>query len=176
MFHSIQSIALVCHDLRSKNYKLVLATGFFDLLHEEHIRFLRKAKSAGDILIVAVESDERARALKGKGRPIEPQSVRCQHLLSLTTPGVISQHNETPGVVNPVDYVIALPPDFDHFEAYDSLMSAISPEIYAVSSHTTHLKSKTFLVEKYGGKLIIVHQLNTDISTTKIIEKGILSP
>jgi len=158
MFHSIQSIALVCHDLRSKNYKLVLATGFFDLLHEEHIRFLRKAKSAGDILIVAVESDERARALKGKDRPVETQILRCQK---------VSKY---------ADYVIALPPDFDHFEAYDSLMSAISPEIYAVSSHTTHLKSKTFLVEKYGGKLIIVHQLNTDISTTKIIEKGILSP
>lgn len=151
MFYTIASIAPICNDLRSKNYKLVLATGFFDLLHSEHINFLQKAKAVGDILIVAVESDERARITKGEGRPVETQQLRCQKLSKYA------------------DYVIALSPDFDHFEAYDSLMSAVKPQIYAVSSHTTHPKTKDFLVEKYGGHLQIVHELNPSISTTQIL-------
>lgn len=176
MFYTIDSIAPVCTKLHADGRTIVLATGFFDLLHEEHIRFLRKAKSAGDVLIVSVESDERARALKGEGRPIEPQSVRCQHLLELRAStgsdlegSAQLRRGRSDPQSNLVDYVVALPPDFDHFEAYDSLMSAISPEIYAVSSHTTHLKSKTFLVEKYGGKLVVVHDFNPEISTTRIL-------
>jgi hypothetical protein len=49
-------------------------------------------------------------------------------------------------------------------------MSAVRPQIYAISSHTAHQKSKTFLVEKYGGKLLVVHEHNPEISTTKILE------
>lgn len=159
MFYTINSITPICRKLHAVGRKLVLSTGFFDLLHSEHLNFLRKAKEAGDVLIVAVESDERARILKGEGRPKEPQSLRCQHLLELLS---------TQGKL--VDFVLALPPDFDHFEAYDSLMNAVKPSIYAVSSHTDHIKSKTFLVEKYGGHLVVVHDWNPDISTTKILE------
>ena len=154
MFYTITSIAPICNDLRSKNYKLVLATGFFDILHAEHINFLQKAKAVGDILIVAVESDERARITKGEGRPIETQQLRCQK------------------VSNHADYVITLPSDFDHFEAYDSLMSAVKPQIYAVSSHTSHQRTKNFLVEKYGGHLQVVHEFNPSISTTKKIQSS----
>lgn len=151
MFYTISSITPICQKLHASGQKLVLATGFFDLLHQEHLNFLHKAKAVGDILVVAIESDERARITKGEGRPVETQSVRCQK------------------VVLHADYVVALPPDFDHFEAYDSLMSAVRPEIYAVSSEPSHPKTKNFLVEKYGGKLAVVYTLNPQISTTKII-------
>lgn len=151
MFYTIESIAMVAKDLHSSGKKIVLATGFFDLLHAEHINFLQKAREVGDVLIIAVESDERARITKGADRPVETQMIRCEK---------VSKY---------ADFVITLPADFDHFDAYDSLMSAIRPEVYAISSHTTHIKSKTFLVEKYGGKLVIVHDFNPDISTTKIL-------
>ena len=151
MFYTISSITPICHVLHTDGKKIVLATGFFDLLHEEHTNFLKKAKEAGDILVVAVESDARARELKGEGRPIETQSTRCQKLEPYA------------------DYIISLPRDFDHFEAYDSLMSAVRPEIYAVSSHTEHQKNKSFLAKKYGGRLVVVHEFNPDISTTLII-------
>ena len=176
MFHSIQSIAPICRQLHVKGKTVVLATGFFDLLHDEHRNFLQKAKAAGDILIVAVESDERARITKGEGRPVETQQLRCQHLLELPNPsgpGLAGQNN-LPARPGPnghiVDFVITLPPDFNNFAAYDSLMSAIRPQIYAVSSHTSHQKTKNFLVEKYGGKLQIVHDHNPAISTTKILD------
>ncbi len=152
MLYSISTITPICAQRRAAGKKIVLATGFFDLLHQEHINFLIKAKAAGDVLIVAVESDERARVLKGEGRPVETQAIRCDHLAPYA------------------DYVITLPDDFDHFEAYDALMSSVRPHIYAVSSHSDHLPNKTFLTEKYGGKLVVVHAWNPRVSTTQILQ------
>jgi cytidyltransferase-like protein len=154
MFYTIESIKPICAQLHKENKTLVLATGFFDLLHVEHINFLHKAKAKGDVLIVAVESDERARILKGEGRPVESQEKRCEKVAVYA------------------DYVVALPPDFDHFEAYDSLMAAIQPQIYAVSSHTSHQKTKDFLAEKYGGHLVVVHEFNPAVSTTQLIQQN----
>lgn len=152
MFHTISSIDPVCLGLHNQGKKIVLATGFFDLLHTEHINFLRKAKAAGDILVVAVESDERARKLKGEGRPIETQMVRCEK------------------VAKYADYVITLGYDFDHHGAYESLLAAVRPQIYAVSSNVEFKDSKQLLTEKYGGKLVAVHDWNPAISTTQIIQ------
>jgi cytidyltransferase-related domain len=151
MFYTIDSIAPVCRKLQNANCKLVLATGFFDLLHVEHINFLQKAKEIGDVLIAAVESDGRARKLKGEGRPIESQVMRCQK------------------VAKYADYVIALGDDFDNVDAYESLMSSIRPSIYAVSSHTAYLELKQQLTKKYGGVLVVVHDWNPQVSTTKIL-------
>ena len=157
MLYSITTITPICQELHHTGKHIVLATGFFDLLHEEHLNFLRRARASGDVLIVAVESDARAQALKGQGRPVETQTLRCQHILD----------------TNLADYVVTLGDDFNNFEAYDSLMATIKPEFYAVSSHTSHQKSKQFLVEKYGGKLVVVHDFNPAISTTKIISNQV---
>ncbi len=170
MFHTIKTITPICVQLHAEGKTIVLTTGFFDLLHAEHVNFLQKAKASGDVLIVGVESDERARKIKGEGRPIETQSLRCQKLLDLRF--TAKRENGKTGASQVVDYVIALPPDFDNNSAYDSLMSAVRSDIYAVSSHTSYLDNKQQLTEKYGGRLVIVHDWNPDISTTKIIQKA----
>lgn len=152
MFYSIHSITPLCRKLHAAGTKLVLATGFFDLLHSEHINFLTKARAVGDVLIVAVESDERARLLKGEGRPIETQKIRAEHLLPYC------------------DYVIELGADFDNPAAFESLIAAVRPTVLAVSSHTLHQDKKQALVVKYGGSLKIVHDWNPSISTTKKLQ------
>ena len=153
MIYTIQSISHIANQLHAANKKIILATGCFDLLHQEHINFLRAAKKAGDILIVAVESDERARILKGEGRPIETQTTRLDHL--------------TPYA----DYLIALDQDFNNPIAFESLITSVRPNILAVSSHTAHQDKKAALVEKYGGSLKIVHTHNPAVSTTNIINQ-----
>ena len=50
--------------------KIVLTGGCFDILHIGHFKFLKKAKSFGDYLIVLLESDENIKKLKGKDKPI----------------------------------------------------------------------------------------------------------
>lgn len=63
--------------------KLVLANGCFDLLHIGHIRYLKEAKSFGDLLLVAVNSDSSVRKLKGKNRPIVLEKERAAIIAAL---------------------------------------------------------------------------------------------
>ena len=60
--------------------KKILVTGVFDLLHQEHINFLTKAKAVGDILVVGLETDTRVKQLKGFNRPINSTKDRLQNL------------------------------------------------------------------------------------------------
>ena len=60
-----------------------LANGLFDLLHVGHVRYLQAAKEQGDLLVVAVNSDASARALKGPSRPVVPQEERAEILAAL---------------------------------------------------------------------------------------------
>ncbi len=59
----------------------IIVNGTFDIVHTGHIKLLNYAKSLGDFLIVAIDSDERVKNLKGKKRPINNQFER-QTLLS----------------------------------------------------------------------------------------------
>ena len=69
---------------RAAKEKITLANGCFDLLHVGHIRYLRAAKSLGGKLIVAINSDESVRKLKGNGRPLMPATERAEILAALT--------------------------------------------------------------------------------------------
>lgn len=153
MIYQIETIKEVVSKLHQAHKKIILVTGFFDLLHQEHINFLLAAKKAGDILVVAVESDERARMLKGEGRPVETQSLRLSKLAPFA------------------DYLISLGADFNNPQAFESLIAAVKPTHLAVSSHTAHQEKKAGLVEKYGGTLKIVHAHNPSISTTIQIQQ-----
>src|ERR1700684_1551739 len=62
---------------------ITLANGCFDLLHVGHVRCLHAAKQLGGRLIVAINSDESVRALKGEGRPLMPAEERAEILSAL---------------------------------------------------------------------------------------------
>jgi rfaE bifunctional protein nucleotidyltransferase chain/domain len=62
---------------------LVLANGLFDILHVGHVRYLAAARAAGRALVVAVNSDESARRLKGPGRPLVPLAERMELVAAL---------------------------------------------------------------------------------------------
>ncbi len=64
--------------------RVVLANGCFDLLHVGHLRYLSDARARGDLLVVAVNTDESVRRLKGDGRPWIPLAERVEILLALT--------------------------------------------------------------------------------------------
>jgi len=62
---------------------IVFTNGCFDILHRGHVEYLEKARSLGDILIVAVNSDASVRRLKGAGRPVNPLEDRMRILAAL---------------------------------------------------------------------------------------------
>ncbi|MFZ5471136.1 MAG: adenylyltransferase/cytidyltransferase family protein [Myxococcota bacterium] len=80
--------------LRAQGRTIVLANGAFDLLHVGHVRYLEAAKAMGDLLVVAVNSDESTRAAKGEGRPIVPQSERAELVAALACSDFVSVFDE----------------------------------------------------------------------------------
>ncbi|HTP57720.1 MAG TPA: adenylyltransferase/cytidyltransferase family protein [Spirochaetia bacterium] len=70
-------------DLRGRGKRVVFTNGVFDLLHAGHLRLLEHARGLGDSLVVAINSDDSARRLKGPGRPVIPQFARAQIISSL---------------------------------------------------------------------------------------------
>lgn len=67
----------VLEEHRRAGRKIVLANGVFDLLHVGHVRYLQAARSEGDVLVVAINSDASTRKLKGEGRPILTERARA---------------------------------------------------------------------------------------------------
>ena len=67
----------------AKGKKLVLTNGCFDLLHTGHVRYLEQARKLGDALLVAINSDQSVRELKGPERPLNGESDRAEVLAAL---------------------------------------------------------------------------------------------
>ncbi len=63
--------------------RVVLANGCFDVLHVGHVRYLEAARAHGDVLVVALNTDESVRALKGPARPTVPLAERAELLAAL---------------------------------------------------------------------------------------------
>jgi D-beta-D-heptose 7-phosphate kinase/D-beta-D-heptose 1-phosphate adenosyltransferase len=92
---------------RAAGRKVVLTNGCFDLLHAGHLALLEAARGAGDVLVVALNSDASVRGLKGAGRPVLPEGERAELLLSLETVDRVVLYDEP----TPIAVVRALLPD-----------------------------------------------------------------
>ena len=80
--------------LRAAGKKIVFTNGCFDLIHTGHTRYLARAKSLGDILIVAVNSDASVRGIKGEKRPINTEADRMETLAALESVDFVVLFNE----------------------------------------------------------------------------------
>lgn len=69
--------------VRRDGKRIVFTNGCFDLIHPGHIRYLRAAKRLGDVMVVALNSDNSVRRLKGPGRPLVAQRDRCEVVAAL---------------------------------------------------------------------------------------------
>ncbi|MDR0822763.1 MAG: D-glycero-beta-D-manno-heptose 1-phosphate adenylyltransferase [Endomicrobium sp.] len=78
-----KEISSLCKKLKKDGKKIVFTNGCFDLLHLGHINLFEKAKSLGDILIVAINSDKSLKKLKGSKRPLVNEKDRAKILLAL---------------------------------------------------------------------------------------------
>jgi rfaE bifunctional protein nucleotidyltransferase chain/domain len=78
-----EELRLRVAEWRHAGERITLANGCFDLLHVGHVRYLHAAKALGGRLIVAINSDESVRALKGAGRPLMPAGERAEILAAL---------------------------------------------------------------------------------------------
>ena len=134
---------------------VVLVTGVFDLFHQEHQQLLTKAKAVGDILLVGVETDTRARQLKDANRPQDKLEQRLTHIQNCHV----------------ADYVFTLPEDFGNSKIREDFVLNLKPHILAVSGSTPNLGDKRRVMKLVDGQVLIVHDHNPAISTTKLLAK-----
>jgi rfaE bifunctional protein nucleotidyltransferase chain/domain len=76
--------------LRAAGKRIVVTNGCFDLLHVGHVRYLKAARSLGDILIVGVNGDRSTRGLKGDGRPLNNEEDRAEVVASLDSVDLVA--------------------------------------------------------------------------------------
>lgn len=139
---------------RGAGERIILANGGFDLLHVGHVRYLRAAKELGGKLVVAINSDESVRALKGEGRPIMPESERAEIVAALAD----------------VDAVVIFP-ELD----VRAIIREIRPDIQAKGTdYTADSVPERDTVVECGGRVEIVGDPK-DHSTSEIIRSR-LSP
>ena len=102
-----QKLAQVVRELKAAGKKVVFTNGCFDLLHVGHVRYLRKARELGHVLVVGVNSDASVRAIKGPPRPIQPEADRAEILASLECVDYVTIFDEE----TPADLIAAVVPD-----------------------------------------------------------------
>ncbi len=134
---------------RQSGKKIVLANGCFDFFHVGHIRYLAGAKALGDCLIVAVNSDEQVRKLKGEKRPMIPENERAEIISALRF----------------VDYVTIFPEP-----TVEELLRAVRPDFHAKGTdYTLETVPEREIVKEYGGRTAIVGDPK-DHSSTELID------
>jgi len=105
---------------RRAGKRIVTTNGCFDILHVGHIRYLQQAKQLGDILIVAVNSDDSVGMLKGKNRPVMPENERAEMLAALECVDYVMIFPE----LDPIRFLNELRPDI-HVKGGDYTLDQI---------------------------------------------------
>jgi len=145
-----KSLAAILAGLRASGKSIVLTNGVFDLVHVGHTRCLEDARSRGDLLVVAINSDASAEALKGKGHPVVPEDERLEVLAALSF----------------VDYVTV----FEEPTA-DALLQQLRPNLYAKGAdYTLKTLPEKDTLKDLDIKAVFVGDKKSH-STTKMIQK-----
>ena len=132
---STEELIKAVEKLKKENKKIVFTNGCFDLLHIGHVSLFQKARTLGDVLIVAINSDSSLAQLKGPKRPLVPQTDRTQLLSALTC----------------VDYVVV----FNEQTPYE-LLSKLKPDILVKGGDykIEDIVGKEFVKEVYRYPLV----------------------
>lgn len=93
--------------LRSAGLKLVFTNGVFDLIHIGHLRYLDHARSLGDVLVVAINSDRSVGELKGQNRPITNEDERAEVLCAFRQVDYVTIFDD----ISPRKLIASLLPD-----------------------------------------------------------------
>ena len=152
-----QSDLMTLHEkLKVKDKRIVFTAGSWDLIHAGQCRYLEKAKSYGDILVVGVSSNAAIKSVKGPNKPILDEKIRAEMLTFLRT----------------VDFVTILPEP-----SCVPTLGLLRPDTYVTVKEdwtADYKSSKEYAtVTKYGGEVIVVDSQSTSTSTTQILQRAL---
>jgi len=148
----LEHLRVIIAALHNAGQVIVFTNGCFDVIHPGHILHLQQARQEGDILVVALNSDESVRQLKGSNRPICSQQERAMVLAALES----------------VDYIVI----FDALQVTE-VIEAVQPNVYVKGGGYTleTLNSEECeALERCSAQIIILPKIG-NFSTTNIIER-----
>ena len=132
----ISELKKIVFKLKDEGKTVVFTNGCFDILHVGHIRCLREAKALGDVLIVAVNSDESVASNKGSQNLFYPEDERIEILESIQY----------------IDYIILFSD-----KTVDPILKTLKPDYHAKGTdYTEKSVPERDTVLSYGGKIAIV--------------------
>ena len=134
---------------RRQGKKVVTTNGCFDILHVGHLRYLQAAKQLGDMLVVAINSDDSVQAIKGDKRPLVPENERAEILAALECVDYVMIFSE----LDPIQFLKELRPDI-HVKGGDYTLDQV-------------IERET--VESLGGELRLMPGV-PEKSTSNLIE------
>jgi D-beta-D-heptose 7-phosphate kinase/D-beta-D-heptose 1-phosphate adenosyltransferase len=143
-------LRLLVSQLQARGKKVVFTNGCFDLLHGGHIKFLEASKRLGDVLVVAVDSDESVRQVKGEGRPVIGEDQRRRILAALEA----------------VDYVTV-------FTSHQlpELLAGLRPDILTKgSNYPAEQVAGAEIVQSYGGQVRLL-PVTDPVSVSDLIQR-----
>ena len=128
-------LASILQQSKVEGNVVVTTNGCFDVLHLGHLRYLQAARQLGDVLVVALNSDNSVRQLKGENRPLVPEAERAEMLAGLEC----------------VNYVVLFPE-----LTPIALLSELKPSIHVKGGdYKLEQLVERDVVEKNGGKVIV---------------------
>ena len=141
----------LAEETRARGGVVVTTNGCFDLLHRGHVQYLEWARSLGDLLIVAINSDASVKKIKGPSRPLNSEQDRAYVLSALScVEGVCVFNEETPA-----DWLRQIQPQI-HVKGADWQGKQIPEEA---------------LLKQWNGRVQFANYLQ-GYSTTSLIEKS----
>ncbi len=127
---------------------VVFTNGCYDLLHPGHIRLLERARSLGDVLILALNSDQSVRRAKGEGRPLIPEVERAELATALEAIDAVTLFDE---------------------DTPRELIAALLPDVLVKGADWAHFIAGKEEVEAAGGRVLTL-PLEPGHSTTNLVD------
>ena len=143
-------LARIAAEAKAAGRRVVFTNGGFEVLHVGHVRSLKDARSRGDLLVVAVNSDASIRRNKGAGRPVVPAAERVEVLCALSCVDLVTIFDEP---------------------TVDALLRKVRPSVHAKGSdYTPETVPERETVREIGAEVAIVGDPK-DHSTTDLLER-----
>ena len=150
VLNTVDELRDIVYCLQAEKKIVVLTNGTFDLLHVGHIRCLKDARSRGDYLVVAVNSDASVKQYKNPNLPIIEEDERVEALASLRW----------------VDYIVK----FDEATC-DALLATVKPDVVAKGTdYTAESVPEKETIEAYEGQIVICGDPK-DHASSKLIQR-----
>ncbi len=147
-YYSREELIQARAEWKSAGKKVVFTNGCYDLLHPGHIRLLERARSLGDLLILALNTDAGVRRLKGPSRPLIPEAERVELALALEAVDAVTLFDE---------------------DTPRELIAAVLPDVLVKGADWAHFIAGREEVEAAGGQVLAL-PLEPGYSTTGIVE------